>query len=311
MLPYLTEWFTEIFSPTARWMRHNLTLIEQRRRGCHLLLVLSTHEVVILLSLAHEDRLLGEASLMTLSQHVRLHVDWRVSQALLLMVIHVMVSWRMRTDKASIHCSVVMMNHWSWRRMMVATGVSSCVVVASYVVRRSSNTTLSWPAVMAIMIDHVKKLTWARRWWLRWLHRVLTINRRWPSRIVCCIIEHDHAYRCTISSTACQLTLIQYLLHRVVSIANHIGLIDHKRRPGDILRRVNTMATLGHLRHLDHSKRVHHVVVGGASGETLPDHHVVLVLLLLVDLIVLAYRTTTQVVSLLGYGWFALITDEL
>lgn len=72
MLPNLTERLAEIFSATSR-VRHNFTLVE-KRRGRYLL-VLAAHEIVILLSLAHENGLLGEAALMALGQHVRLHVD--------------------------------------------------------------------------------------------------------------------------------------------------------------------------------------------------------------------------------------------
>ena len=47
--------------------------------------------------------------------------------------------------------------------------------------------------------------------------------------IVRCVVEHNHAYRCTIAAPG-QLTLIQYLLHRVI-VADHIRLVDDQRSP--------------------------------------------------------------------------------
>ena len=64
MLPDFTERLAEIF-PATTCVRHNFTLVEKRRGRD--LLVLAAHEIVILLSLAHEDGLLGEAALVALS----------------------------------------------------------------------------------------------------------------------------------------------------------------------------------------------------------------------------------------------------
>ena len=64
MLPDFTERLAEVFPATA-CVCHNFTLVE--KRGGRDLLVLATHEIVILLSLAHEDGLLGETALVALS----------------------------------------------------------------------------------------------------------------------------------------------------------------------------------------------------------------------------------------------------
>ena len=64
MLPDFTERLAEVFPATA-CVCHNFTLVEKRRGRD--LLVLAAHEIVILLSLAHEDGLLGEAALVALS----------------------------------------------------------------------------------------------------------------------------------------------------------------------------------------------------------------------------------------------------
>lgn len=73
MLPNITERLTEVLPTPARRMCHDLALIEQGRRS-HLLI---SHEEAILLCLIDQDRLLGEAALMTLSQVLllRMHVD--------------------------------------------------------------------------------------------------------------------------------------------------------------------------------------------------------------------------------------------
>ena len=66
------------------------------------------------------------------------------------------------------------------------------------------------------------------------------------------------------------------------------------------------MATLGHLWHLDHAERVHHIVLA-APGEAVPanarrsEHHgAARVLLVVVNLMVLA-RTVTDGVGLLRH----------
>ena len=64
MLPDFTKRLAEIF-PSTSCVCHNFTLVEKRRGRD--LLVLAAHEIVILLSLAHEDGLLGEAALVALS----------------------------------------------------------------------------------------------------------------------------------------------------------------------------------------------------------------------------------------------------
>ena len=110
MLPNIAKRLAEVFTTSALRMCHNLALIEQGRRS-HLLI---SHEEAILLRLVDQDGLLGEATLMTLSQQVlllRMHVDRGVRHALL--VVCIVVDRRLRADEASIHscCSMVRLIH--------------------------------------------------------------------------------------------------------------------------------------------------------------------------------------------------------
>ena len=97
------------------------------------------------------------------------------------------------------------------------------------------------PAMVAAMINcrrsSIQELTTRARWVRLLLLRVtrawwilLSVDRRWPSVVIVrCVVEHNHAYRCPITAPR-QLTLIQYLLHRVI-VAYHIRLINDQRRP--------------------------------------------------------------------------------
>ena len=96
------------------------------------------------------------------------------------------------------------------------------------------------PAVMTAMIHgrcSVQELTARARWGRLLLlgaacarRILLPIDRRWTRMVIVrCVVEHYHAYRCAIATTG-QLTLIQYLLHRVV-VADHIRLVDDQWSP--------------------------------------------------------------------------------
>ena len=85
----------------------------------------------------------------------------------------------------------------------------------------------------------------------------MTPDRRRPRRVVC-IIEHDHANRSSVP-TARELALIHKLLHSVICCHSSI-LIDDQGSACIVLDRVDAMATLRHLRYLNHAERVHHVL---------------------------------------------------
>ena len=96
------------------------------------------------------------------------------------------------------------------------------------------------PAMVAAMINgrrSVQELATRARWVRLLLLRVtrawwilLSVDRRWTGVVIVrCVIKHNHAYRCPITAPR-QLTLIQYLLHRVI-VADHIRLINDQGRP--------------------------------------------------------------------------------
>ena len=95
------------------------------------------------------------------------------------------------------------------------------------------------PAMVAAMINgrrSIKELTTRARWVRLLLLRVtrawwilLSVDGRWTSVVIRCVVEHNHAYRCPITAPR-QLTLIQYLLHCVI-VADHIRLINDQGRP--------------------------------------------------------------------------------
>lgn len=137
---------------------------------------------------------------------------------------------------------------------------------------------------LAALAVIVKKLTSAG-----WLGLEVTPIRRRPCWVVC-IIEHDHADRGSVLTTASKLALIQNLLHGIVC-SDRVCLINDKGCACIVLSWVNPMATLCHLRNLNHAKRVHHVVLSATdvflTNALRSEHHLVAVRVVLVDRLLL------------------------
>lgn len=89
-------------------MSHNLTLVEERL-WC-LMMMEEILLVVVMRVVRHDNRLLGKAALVALTEHVRLHVDGRVCHPLLLLV-QMLICGRVRAHKASIHRCGTLVDH--------------------------------------------------------------------------------------------------------------------------------------------------------------------------------------------------------
>ena len=139
----------------------------------------------------------------------------------------------------------------------------------------------------------------------------MTPDRRRPRRVVC-IIKHDHANRSSVP-TARELALIHKLLHSVICCHSSI-FIDDQGSACIVLDRVDAMATLCHLRHLDHAKRVHHVLTATVVVMNLTiwggEEHLVAIRVL-VDSLLLTIVPIAYCIWLLRHWWFALIVNEL
>lgn len=133
VLPNVAKRLAQVNITASTSMSHNVALVKQRLRRR------MVEEILLMVRMVgHHDRLLREATLVALTEHVRMHVHSRVRHALLLLLLRrvdVLVGRRVRTHKAShlislrillccasVHGCGAMVNHGSRSRVVGPVG---------------------------------------------------------------------------------------------------------------------------------------------------------------------------------------------